>query len=177
MVLPLYRQCTAAAYIQSIPSFLECCGRSNMNASIPSMTWHCRFSWTELLFSSIHSYIKLLHHKMFTRMFAPDEGSLSVFQHVNSLAMHLNITLKLPGSLQSLADGTVAQKAELKALIPHTTKVEARNQYRLNVQVHCLFFVYLFSHYIDRSTCVRKGNTKRIVHPFHGYISWVRTRQ
>ena len=115
---------------------------------------------------------------MFIRMFAPDEGSLSVFQHVNSLAMHLNITLKLPGSPQSLADGTVAQKAELKALIPHTTKVEARNQYRLNVQVHlCLFFVYSFFHYLDRSTCVRKGNAKIIFHPFHGYISWVRTRQ
>ena len=55
--------------------------------------------------------------------------------------MHLNMTLRLPGSPQSLPDGTIAQKAELKALIPHTTKVEARKQYRMNVQVHCLFLV------------------------------------
>ena len=54
--------------------------------------------------------------------------------------MHLNMSLRFPGSPQSLPDGTVEQKAELKALIPHTTKVKARNQYRLNVQVHCLFF-------------------------------------
>ena len=74
---------------------------------------------------------------MFTCMFAADEGSPSVFQHVNSLAMHLNMSLRFPGSPQSLPDGTVAQKTELKALIPHTTKVEAKNQYRLNVQVHC----------------------------------------
>ena len=137
MVLPLYRQCTAAVYIQSVPSFLTCYGRSNMNACIPSMTCHPRFSWTALLFSSIHSYTKLLYHQMFTCMFAVDEGSLSVLQHVNSLAMHLNMSLKFPGSPQSLPDGTVAQRTELKALIPHTTKVEARNQYRLNVQVHC----------------------------------------
>ena len=78
---------------------------------------------------------------MFTGMFAADEGSLSVFQHVNSLAMHLNMSLRLPGSPQSLSEGTIAQKAELEALIPHTTEVEARNQYRLNIQVHCLFFV------------------------------------
>ena len=78
---------------------------------------------------------------MFTCMDAADEGSLPVFQHVNSLAMHLNMSLRLPGSPQSLPDGTISQKAELKALIPHTTKVEARNQYRLNVQVYCLFFV------------------------------------
>ena len=92
MVLPLYRQCTAAVYIQSVPSFLTCYGRSNMNACIPSMTCHPRFSWTALLFSSIHWYTKLLHHQMFTCMFAADEGSLSVFQHVNSLAMHLNMS-------------------------------------------------------------------------------------
>ena len=84
---------------------------------------------------------KLLHHQMFTCMFAADEGSLSVFYHMNSLAMHLNMSLRLPGSPQSLPDGTIAQKAELKALISHTTKVEARNQYRINVQAHCLFFV------------------------------------
>ena len=78
---------------------------------------------------------------MFTCMFAADEGSLSVFQHVISLAMQLNMSLRLPGSPQSLPNGTaVVQKAELEALIPHTTKVEARNQYRLNVQVNCLFF-------------------------------------
>ena len=135
------RQCTAAVYVQSIPSFLTCYGRTNMNACIPSMTCHSRFSWTALLFSSIHSYVELLHHQMFTCMFAADEGSLSVFQHVNSLAMHLNMSPRLPGSPQSLPDGTITQKAELKALIPYTTKVEARNQYRLNVQVHCLFFV------------------------------------
>ena len=86
---------------------------------------------------------------MFTCMFAADEGSLSVFQHLNSLAMHLNMSLRFPGSPQSLPDGTVPQKAELKALIPHTTKVEARNQYRLNVEVHCLFFVRLFFHDLD----------------------------
>ena len=87
---------------------------------------------------------------MSTWTFAADEGSLSVFQHVNSLAMHLNMTLRLPGSPQSLVpDGTIAQKAELKALILHTTKAEARNQYRLNVQVHCLFFVFLFFHDMD----------------------------
>ena len=141
MVLPLYRQCTAAVYIQSIPSFLTCYGRSNMNACISSTTGHSRFSWNALLFSSIHSYIKLLHHQMFTCMFGADEGSLLVFQHANSLAMHLNLSLRLPGSPQSLPDGTVAQKTELEALIPHTTKVETRNQYRLNVQVHCSFFV------------------------------------
>ena len=62
---------------------------------------------------------------MFTCMLVADEGTLSVFQHVNSLAMPLNMSLKLPGYPQSLPDGTVAQKAELKALIPHTTKVEA----------------------------------------------------
>ena len=79
---------------------------------------------------------------MFTCMFAADEGSISVFQHVNSLAtMHLNMSLRLPGSPQSLPDGNVAQKAELKALIPPKTKVEARNQYRLNIQVNCLLFV------------------------------------
>ena len=60
---------------------------------------------------------------------------------MDSLAMHLNMSLRFPGSPQSLSDGTVAQKTELKALIPHTTKVEAMNQYRLNVQVHCIFFV------------------------------------
>ena len=64
---------------------------------------------------------------MFTCMFAADEGSLSVFQHVNSLAMHLNMSLRLPCSPQSLPDGTIAQKAEVEDLIPHTTKVEARN--------------------------------------------------
>ena len=141
MVLPLYRQFTAAVYIQFIPSFLSCYGRSNMNACIPFMTCLSRFPWTALLFSSIHSYIKLLHHRMFTCIFAADEGSLSVFQHVNSIAMHLNMSLGLPGFPQSLPDGTIAQKAELKPLISHTTKVEARTQYRLNVQVHCLFFV------------------------------------
>ena len=78
---------------------------------------------------------------MFTCMFAADEGSFSVFHHMNSLAMHLNMSLKLPGSPQSLPDCTIAQNAELKALIPHTTKVEARNQYGMNVQVHCFFFV------------------------------------
>ena len=138
MLLPLYRQCTAAVYIQSI---LTCYGRSNMSACIPSMIFHSRCFWTAPLFSSIHSYVKLLHHKMFTCMFAADERRLSVFQYVNSLAMHLNMSLRLPGSPQSLPDGTVAQKAKLKALISHTTKVKARNQYRLNVQVHCLFFV------------------------------------
>ena len=145
MVLPLYRQCTAAVYIQSIPSFPTCYGRSNMNACIPSMPCHSRFSWTAPLFSSIHSYIKLLHHQMFTCMFAADERSLSVFQHVNSLPMHLNMSLRLPGPPQPLPDGTIPQKAELKALIPHKTKVEARNQYRLNVQVHCLFLCSCFS--------------------------------
>ena len=138
-------------------------------------TCHSSFSWTALLFSSIHSYIKLLHHQIFTCMFPADEGRLSVFQHVNSLAMHLNMSLRFPGPPQSLTDGIVAQKTELKVLIPHTTKVEARNQYRLNVQVHCLFFVYLFFHYLDWSTCVRNGNTKRWVNPFRGWISWVRT--
>ena len=86
---------------------------------------------------------------MFTGMFAADEGSLSVFQHVNSLAMHLNMSLRFPGSPHSLPDGAIALKAELKALIPHSTKVEARNQYRLNVQVHCLFFVLLFFNDLD----------------------------
>ena len=132
MVLHLYRQCTAAVYIQSIPSFLACYGRSKMNACIPSMTCHSCFSSAALFFSSIHSYVQLLH-QMFTCMFAADEGSLSVFQHVNSLAMHSNISLRLHGSPQSLPDGTVAQKVEPKALIPHTTKAESRNQYRLNV--------------------------------------------
>ena len=92
-------------------------------------------------FQFFYSYIKVLHHQMFTCMFAADEESLSVFQHVNSFAMHLSMSLRFPGSPQSLPDGTVAQKAERKALIPHTTKVEVRNQYRLKVQVHCLFFV------------------------------------
>ena len=144
MVLPLYRQCIAAVYIQSIPSFLTWYGRSNMNACISSMmTCHFRFSWTARLFSYIRSYTKLLHHQMFTCMFAADEESLSVFHHMNSLAMHLNMSLliRLPGSPQSLPDGTIARKAELKALIPHTTKVEAKNQYRMNVQVNCSFFV------------------------------------
>ena len=146
MVLSLFRQCTAAVYIQSAPSFLTWYGRSNMNACIPSMmTCHSRFSWTALLFSSIHSYTKLLHHQMFTCMFAADEGSLSGFHHLNSLAMRLNMSLRLPGSPQSLPDGTIAQEAELKPLIPHTTKVEARNQYRLNVQVHCVFLGSCFS--------------------------------
>ena len=142
MVLPLYRQCTAAVHIRSVPSFLTWYGRSNMNACIPAMmTCHSRFSWTALLFSSIHSHTKLLHHQMFTRMFAADEGSFSVLYLMNSLAMHLNMSLRLPGFPQSLPDGTKAQKAELKALIPQTTKVDARNQYRMNVQVHCLLFV------------------------------------
>ena len=141
MVLPLYRQCSAAVYIQSIPSILTCYGCSGMNDCTPSMTSHSRFSWTALLLSYIHSYIKILCHQMFTYMFAADEGSLSVIQDVNSLAMHFNMSLRLPGSSQSLPDGTLAQKAELKALIPHITKAEARNQYRLNVQVHCLLFV------------------------------------
>ena len=115
MVFPWYRQCTAAVYIQSIPSFPTCYGRSNRNACIPSMmTCHSRFSWTALLFSSIHSYTKLLHHQMLTCMFAEDEGSLSVFHHMNSFAMHLNMSQRLPGFPQSLPDGTVAQKAELK---------------------------------------------------------------
>ena len=78
---------------------------------------------------------------MFTCMIAADEGSLSVFHHVNSLEMHMNMSLRFPGSPQSLPDGTVAKKAELKALLPHTMDVEARNEYRLNVQVHCLFLV------------------------------------
>ena len=78
-------------------------------------------------------------------MFAAVEGRLSVFQHVNSLTMHLNMSLRFPGSPQSLPDGIVAQKTELKVLIPHTTKVEARNQYRLNVQVHCFFLCICFS--------------------------------
>ena len=78
---------------------------------------------------------------MFTYIFAADEGSLSAFQRVNNIAMHLNMSLSLPGFPQSLPDGTIAQKAELKALISRTAKVEARTQYRLNVQVHCLFFV------------------------------------
>ena len=132
MVLPLYRQCTAAVYVPSPsrPSWLVMVAPIYMNACIPSMTCHSRFSWTALLFSSIHLYIKVLHHQMFTCMFAADEGSLSVFQHVNSLAIYLilNMSLRFPGSPQSLPNGTVAQKAELKALIPHTTKVEARNQ-------------------------------------------------
>ena len=147
MVLPLYRQCIAAVYIQSVPSFLTCYGRSNMNACIPSMTFHSRFSWTALLFSYIHSYTKLLHPHMFTCMFDAGQGSLSVFQHVNSLAMHLNMSLRFPGSPQSLPDGTVAQKTELKALIPHTTKVETRNQYRFTC-LACSFkdcyFRYVF---------------------------------
>ena len=124
MVLPLYKQCTAAVYIQSVPSFLTCYGRSNMNACIPSMTCHPRFSWTALIFSSFHSYTKLLHHQIFTCMFAADEGSLPVFQHVNSSTMLLNISLRFPGSPQSLPDGTVAQKTELKAFLSHTTKVK-----------------------------------------------------
>ena len=74
---------------------------------------------------------------MFTCMFAADEGSISVFQHMNSLAVHLTMSIRFPGSPQSLPDGTVAQKAELKAMVPHTTKIQARNQYRLNVEVHC----------------------------------------
>ena len=125
-----YSKCTAAAvYIQSVPSFLTWYGRPNMNACIPPMMkCHYRFSWTARIFSSIHSYTKLLHHQMFTCMFAADAGSLSVFHHMNSLAMHLNMSLRFPGSPQSLPDGTMAQKAELKALIPHKTKVEARNQ-------------------------------------------------
>ena len=61
---------------------------------------------------------------MFTCIFAADEGSLSVFQHVNSLAMHLNMSLRLPGSPQSLPDSTVAHKAELQALIPHTRRLK-----------------------------------------------------
>ena len=65
---------------------------------------------------------------MFTCMYAADEGSLSVFHHLNSLAMRLNMSLRLPGSPQSLPyPGSVAQNAELKALIPHTRKVEAKN--------------------------------------------------
>ena len=110
VVLALYRQCTATVYIQSIPSFLTGYGRSNMNACIPSMSCHSRFSWTALLFSSIHWYIKLLHHQMFTCILAADEGIPSVFQHDNSLAMHLNMPLRLPGSPQSLPDGTISQK-------------------------------------------------------------------
>ena len=138
----LYRQCTAAVYIQSIPSFLTCICRSNMNACIPSMTCDSRFLGPALLFSSIHSYIKLLHHQRFTCMFAAQMTEVfSVFQHMNSLAMHLNMSLTLPGSPQSLPDRTIAQKAESKALIPHTTKVESWKQYRLNVQVHSFFFV------------------------------------
>ena len=39
--------------------------------------------------------------------------------------MHLNMSLRFPGSPQSLPDGTVTKKAELKALIPYTTKIEA----------------------------------------------------
>ena len=144
MVLPLYRQCTAAVNIQSIPSFLTCYGRSNMNACIPSMTRHSRFSWIALLFISIHSYIKFLHYQMFTCMFAADERRLSVFQYVNSLAMHLNMSLRLPGSPQSLPDGTVAQNSQLKFFITHTSKVSERNQHRLNVQVHCLFLCSWF---------------------------------
>ena len=77
-------------------------------------------------------------------MFAAEEGSLWVCQHVNILAMHLNMSLRLPGSPQVLPDGIIAQKAELKALIPHTTKVEEWNKYRLNVQVYSLFFVKSF---------------------------------
>ena len=49
---------------------------------------------------------------MFTCMFVANEGSLSVFHHMNSLAMHLNMSLRLPGSPQSQPDGTIAQKAE-----------------------------------------------------------------
>ena len=116
MVLPLYRQCTAAVYIQSVPSFLTCYGRSNMNACIPSMTGYSCFSWTALLSSYIHSYIKVLHHQMCTCMFAADEGSISVFQLVNSLAMHLNLSLRFPGCPQSLPDGTVAQRLSSKPL-------------------------------------------------------------
>ena len=75
MVLPscIDRWCTAAVYIRFIPSFPTRYGRSNMNACIPSMTCHSRFSWTALLFSSIHSYIKVFHHQMFTCIFAADE--------------------------------------------------------------------------------------------------------
>ena len=163
MVLPLYRQCTAAVYIQSIPSFLI---RSNMNACIPSMTCHSRFSWTALLFSYFLSYIKLLYHQMFTCMFAADEGSLSFFQHVSSLAMHLNMSLRLPGSPQSLLDGTIARKAELKALIPHTTKVEAKNQYRLNVQVHCFFLCSCFSMILIKVLVYEKRKYKKISSSF-----------
>ena len=84
---------------------------------------------------------------MFTCMFAADDGGKYLaLQNVNSYKMHLNMSLSFPGSPQSLPDGTVAQMAEGKALIPHTTKVEARNQYGLNVQVHCLFFEWLFCH-------------------------------
>ena len=49
-------------------------------------------------------------------MVAADEGSLSVFQHVNSLAMYVNMSLRPSGSPQSLPDDTLAQKAELKSL-------------------------------------------------------------
>ena len=135
MVLPLYRQFTAAVYIQSMLWSLQ------YECLYPIHDMLFSFSWTALIFSSIHSYIKILHHQISTCMFAADEGSLSVFQHVNSLAMHLKMSLRLPVSPQSLPDGAVAQTAGLEALIPHTTKVEARNQYRLNVQVHCLLFV------------------------------------
>ena len=142
MVFYLYRQCTAAVYIRSIPSFLTC----YMNVCNPSITYHSRFSRTALLFSSIHSNMELLRHQMFTCMFAAYEGSLSVCQHVNSLAMLLNMSPRLPGSPRSLPDGTISQIAEVKALIPHTAKVEARSQYRPNVQVHCFLCVVVFHH-------------------------------
>ena len=111
-------------YIYSIPSLLTCYGRSNINDCILSMTCHSCVSWTAHIFSSIHLFIIFLHHQMFTCMYAADEGNLSVFQPLNSLAMHLNMSLRLPGYPHSLPDGTVAQTAELKALIPHTRKVE-----------------------------------------------------
>ena len=126
------------------------------------MKCNYRVSCTALLFTYIHPYIKLLHHQMFTCMFAVDEGSLSVFQHVNSLAMHVNMSLRLPGSPQSLPDGTMAQKAELKALLPHTIKVEARNQYRLNVQVHCFFFCSCLSMILIEVPVCTKRKCKNI---------------
>ena len=116
-----------------------------MKACIPSMTFHSRFSWTALFFSSFHSYAKVLHHQIFPcLMFAADEGSYSVSQHEKSLAVHLNMSLRLPVFPKSLPDGTVAQNSQLKFFITHTSKVSERNQHRLNVQVHCLFLCSWF---------------------------------
>ena len=112
-----------------------------------SQPWHVIIVFLGPYFFSV-LFTRIFHSFITKRSpvcFAADKGSLSVFKHVNSVAMHLKMSLRLPGSPQSLPDGTVAQTAELKALIPHTTKVEARNQYRVSVQVLAYFLCSCFS--------------------------------